>query len=71
MNFNLHPAKPGKRTRKSRAMDRDIKALKGAARALNGCTSRRTLNAALSFLVDYYITHPSPQLPAHLNPNAR
>lgn len=56
--------------RKSRRVDPDISALKACARALNKCTSRRTVAATLEFLTDYYLRHPSKELPAHLQPHA-
>ena len=44
----------------------DIAALKVCVRALNESTSRRMLEANLRFLWDRYLTHPSPELPEHL-----
>lgn len=50
--------------------DPGVGALARSCEALKGCKNRRELNATISFIVDYFITHPSKELPAHLNPNA-
>ena len=47
-------------------LDKDIRALSGATRALNLSTSRRMLLANLKFLCDRYIDRPSRYLPKHL-----
>ena len=47
-------------------IDPDIKALRGAVRALMGSSSRRMLKANMDYLRDFFIDHPSPSLPAHL-----
>lgn len=46
--------------------DLDCAALAYAVVALKKSTNRRMLNANISFLVDHFITHPSPGLPPHL-----
>lgn len=46
--------------------DPDVLALKRAARALDGCTSRRMVAATLEFLRDRYLAHPYAGLPEHL-----
>lgn len=46
--------------------DSDIKALKYAKKWLDQSTSRKMLKANLSFLLDYYLVHPSKELPEHL-----
>lgn len=50
----------------TRPLDPDIKALKGAGKALAMSSSRRMLLANLEFLWDYFVRHPSKQLPPHL-----
>lgn len=55
-----------KKKRKSRAMDRDILALKATCRGLDKCTSRRMVRATLNFCLDRYIANPSKDLPVHL-----
>lgn len=46
--------------------DTDIKALQYAKKWLNQSTSRKMLTANLNFLLDYYLVHPSKELPGHL-----
>ena len=46
--------------------DPDIKALRGAVRALMGSSSRRMLKANMNYLQDLFVDHPSPSLPPHL-----
>lgn len=47
-------------------LDPDIKALRGAIRALNQSSNKRMLKANLDFLYDRYITNPTKELPEHL-----
>lgn len=46
--------------------DVDIRVLRAAVTALKRSTSRRMLKANMEFLVDYFLSHPSSQLPPHL-----
>lgn len=46
--------------------DPDINALAKSIEALNGSTSRHMLVTNFGFLKDYFIDHPSRELPAHL-----
>ena len=50
----------------SKPTDRDIRALVGAAKALNLSTSRRMLLANLHFLFDRAVRGTSSGLPKHL-----
>ena len=50
----------------SKRIDPDVLALKRCVKALHRCTSHRTLMAALTYLVDYFDTHPSRELPERL-----
>jgi hypothetical protein len=52
----------------SKRIDPDISALKNAARYLKKSTSRRMVKANLEFLWDYFLGHPSKELPKHLRP---
>jgi hypothetical protein len=45
----------------------DIKAIDLAIKALNMSTDRKSLQANINFITDYYIGHPSGSLPKHLN----
>ena len=47
-------------------MMKDILVIKRCCAALNHCTSRRMVIATLNFLIDRYVSHPSPRLPKHL-----
>lgn len=47
-------------------LDRDVKALRDAARALEKSTSPQMLRANLEFLWDRFIDHPARDLPDHL-----
>jgi hypothetical protein len=49
-----------------RAVNPDVQAMKRCVVALNGCSCRRSLVAAIDFLYDYYVSHPSRDVPAHL-----
>jgi hypothetical protein len=49
-------------------MDKDLKALERALKSLRGSTSRRMLEANLTFLLDYFIWNPSRTLPTQLKP---
>jgi hypothetical protein len=46
--------------------DRNISALRGAIKSLNRSTSRQMLKANLDFIWDYFIAHPSRELPNRL-----
>ena len=50
----------------SKPLDKDIRALKGAAKALSLSTSRRMLLANIQFLFDRAIRGTSSGLPKHL-----
>lgn len=52
----------------SKRIHPDISALKNSAHYLKKSTSRRTLKANLDFLWDYFLGHPSKELPRHLKP---
>jgi hypothetical protein len=50
----------------TKPLDKDIKALSQAVRALNQSSCQQMLQANLQFLVDYFLWHPSSSLPKHL-----
>jgi len=50
----------------TKPQDKDLLALKHAAKALKRSTSRRMLKANLDFLMDHFLFHPSQELPEHL-----
>ena len=55
----------------SKKLDRDVLALKRALKALNQSTDRNALVASLNFICDYYVWHPSREIPTHLSPARR
>lgn len=47
-------------------LDPDVRALRGAVRALNQSSNRKMLKANLNFLYDRYVTNPTKEMPEHL-----
>jgi hypothetical protein len=52
--------------RSHKKMDQDIKALSQSVKGLSKSSTRRMLLANLNFLMDYFIYHPSKEIPRHL-----
>jgi len=53
----------------TKKQDQDLLALKEARKALLRSTSKNMLRANLEFLVDYFIHHPSKEIPENLRRN--
>ena len=50
----------------NKRIDKDVLAIERCVKALNQSSSPQTLRAALYFLFDYFLIHPSRELPEHL-----